>query len=307
MVLKYWYNVGMMDEINRRYRARQKKDAPEPNIPLKLIWTILAVNALVSLIISLVVALVVGPWLYGSSSPAASNTTVASAAENSTLPPATPALPPPTPTPAEPIQYRVQAGDTLGVIAEKFGVSTDELMAINNLSNPNLIRQGQPLIIPVSGAITIEPTAPSIDSSGDIATTPPRPEQFVVPAQDISLTPTPSPTLPPTATPQPLGQVLVSVSQVLGYGSAENETVRFSNDGAGLSLAGWTLEGSQLGIYHFPNMFLFNGGLIDLHTTTGVDSSSDIYWGQTDAAWQSGDTLILKDNKGVIISSYIIP
>jgi LysM repeat protein len=44
--------------------------------------------------------------------------------------------------------YTVQAGDTLGHIAERLGVSTARLQAANGLSNPNALHIGQVLIIP---------------------------------------------------------------------------------------------------------------------------------------------------------------
>lgn len=52
----------------------------------------------------------------------------------------------PTPTPVG--QYIVKAGDTLSTIATTFETTVDELMALNNLSDPNLIEIGQELRIP---------------------------------------------------------------------------------------------------------------------------------------------------------------
>lgn len=46
--------------------------------------------------------------------------------------------------------YTVQQGDTLNTIAVKYGVSIDELMAANGLSDPNIIYAGQQLRIPRS-------------------------------------------------------------------------------------------------------------------------------------------------------------
>jgi LysM repeat protein len=46
--------------------------------------------------------------------------------------------------------YIVQSGDNLGNIARAFGVNLDELMALNNITNPNLIEVGQALAIPPS-------------------------------------------------------------------------------------------------------------------------------------------------------------
>ncbi|MEY4042967.1 MAG: hypothetical protein RL529_534 [Actinomycetota bacterium] len=55
----------------------------------------------------------------------------------------------PTPTPtAKPTSYTVLAGDTLQSIARKFGVTLDALMAANKITNANLIKVGQKLVIP---------------------------------------------------------------------------------------------------------------------------------------------------------------
>lgn len=45
-------------------------------------------------------------------------------------------------------QYIVKAGDTLAAIAQSFGISLDELMQANNISNPDTIYVDQQLIIP---------------------------------------------------------------------------------------------------------------------------------------------------------------
>ncbi len=50
-------------------------------------------------------------------------------------------------TPSGPV-YVVQLGDTLNVIAVKFGVTVDELIRANNLENPNMLSAGQELVIP---------------------------------------------------------------------------------------------------------------------------------------------------------------
>lgn len=44
--------------------------------------------------------------------------------------------------------YTVQSGDVLWKIAEKFGTTVKELVALNNLENPDLLRPGQVLNIP---------------------------------------------------------------------------------------------------------------------------------------------------------------
>ncbi len=43
--------------------------------------------------------------------------------------------------------YTVKAGDTLSVLAERFGTTVERLQAWNNIANPNKIRVGQRLIV----------------------------------------------------------------------------------------------------------------------------------------------------------------
>ncbi len=45
-------------------------------------------------------------------------------------------------------EYRIQAGDTLGAIAVKYGVTVDEIMRANDLTDPDRLVVGVVLIIP---------------------------------------------------------------------------------------------------------------------------------------------------------------
>jgi murein DD-endopeptidase MepM/ murein hydrolase activator NlpD len=61
----------------------------------------------------------------------------------------TPDMPHALPTPRQDAdQYVVQAGDTLGDIAARYGVSAEALMQANNLADPNALSVGQTLLIP---------------------------------------------------------------------------------------------------------------------------------------------------------------
>lgn len=58
-------------------------------------------------------------------------------------------LPRPVPPAADGyISYVVRAGDTLYLIGQRFGVSVERIIAINNISNPENIQVGQTLLIP---------------------------------------------------------------------------------------------------------------------------------------------------------------
>lgn len=56
--------------------------------------------------------------------------------------------------------YTVVLGDTLGKVANRFGVSVDELVKLNNLSNPNLIYVGTVLKVDASATKSAEVTVP---------------------------------------------------------------------------------------------------------------------------------------------------
>lgn len=59
-----------------------------------------------------------------------------------------------TPTP-EALRYIVQEGDTLYDIALRYGVEIDDIIEANGITDPNTLRIGQELIIPIK----VEPTA----------------------------------------------------------------------------------------------------------------------------------------------------
>ncbi len=62
-------------------------------------------------------------------------------------------------------QYVVQSGDTLGEIAERFGLSPETLAAANNLADPNQLEVGQVLTIPPPSAALTGPAIKIIPDS----------------------------------------------------------------------------------------------------------------------------------------------
>lgn len=64
------------------------------------------------------------------------------------VPPAPPPPPPPPPPPGQ-FVYTVRPGDTLWLIARRFGTTVEAIVQANNLVNPEQIFPGQRLIIPV--------------------------------------------------------------------------------------------------------------------------------------------------------------
>lgn len=68
----------------------------------------------------------------------------------------------PTPSDPDPVEapsdrplrtYTIREGDTLGAIADLFGVEQSALAALNGITNPNLIVPGQSLLIPEAGLV----------------------------------------------------------------------------------------------------------------------------------------------------------
>jgi LysM repeat protein len=68
----------------------------------------------------------------------------------------------PTATPM-PFRYEVVTGDSLGLIAQQFGVSTVAIMEANEMSDPNSLYVGQQLVIP--GYAADSPTSSAGESS----------------------------------------------------------------------------------------------------------------------------------------------
>jgi LysM repeat protein len=62
-----------------------------------------------------------------------------------------------TATPAATVTYTVQTGDTLTRIANRYGTTVQELVALNHIANPNLIPVGQVLAIPATAGATATP------------------------------------------------------------------------------------------------------------------------------------------------------
>ncbi|HEY3310167.1 MAG TPA: peptidoglycan DD-metalloendopeptidase family protein [Anaerolineales bacterium] len=76
-------------------------------------------------------------------------------------PPVTPAASPElTPTPVSGPVYIIQSGDSLSTIASRFGISLNDLMSANNITDPNNISAGAQVIIPglegISGVLGTE-------------------------------------------------------------------------------------------------------------------------------------------------------
>ncbi|MHB1296140.1 MAG: LysM peptidoglycan-binding domain-containing protein [Anaerolineae bacterium] len=83
--------------------------------------------------------------------------------------------PSPTATPGLGFWYTVQRGDTLALIAARYGVSVWTIATANRLSNPNLLAIGQRLWIPTSSMPAATPTVSASATPRPAATATPTP------------------------------------------------------------------------------------------------------------------------------------
>ncbi|MCA9922678.1 MAG: LysM peptidoglycan-binding domain-containing protein, partial [Anaerolineales bacterium] len=189
----------------------------------------------------------------------------------------------PEPTEAPPLHV-VQAGDTLGSISQFYGVSMDDIMAANGLANPNVISVGQQLVIPINGLATPEPEA----------------TETAVPNQ----LPSPIPT-----EPLPTGDVVIEISQVIGVGQLAEEAVQIRNIGANpTALLDWKVVDQDGNFYTFGQITLFGDGAgILLHTESGQNGSTELYWGLSDPVWESGELVTLLNAQDNIVATFTIP
>lgn len=184
------------------------------------------------------------------------------------------------PRPIGPVEeYEVEFGDTLGLIAERFDVTVEEIMRVNQISDPDSLAVGMVLYIPLK--------------EGDL----------------------PSPTTGPTATPQvtstpssPPQEARVIINSVIGAGDLAAEQVFLSRVGDGdLSLAGWKLQDDDGNEFVFPQLELYQGGAVLVWTKAGSNTAVDLYWGLASAVWESGEKVTLRDAQGTVRATINVP
>ncbi|HET7091615.1 MAG TPA: lamin tail domain-containing protein [Anaerolineae bacterium] len=178
-----------------------------------------------------------------------------------------------TPTARGPFTYAIQSGDTLGDLSLRFDVSLEGLLAANDLSEDAILSVGQEIIIPAGGSTEIAPPATTA-----------------------------------AKTPATSGPALVVIREIEEPGSLNGETVILTNLGEVINLTGWTLSDGRTNRYTFPDVTLFPDAEINVHTRTGTDTPSDLYWGASDAIWgATGTVAYLRDASGKLVATYRVP
>lgn len=69
-------------------------------------------------------------------------------------------------------------------------------------------------------------------------------------------------------------------------------------------LTGWTIRDAQGHVYKFPTFTLRAGYTVTLHTGSGANTATNLYWREDNYVWNnSGDKAILKNRTGAKIDT----
>lgn len=261
---------------------------------LRRILPYLLINILVS---ATVVIIVLSVWEKRSAgqslaqattetSTVAGNPTLAAPGALPTATEAASAAPTPTPEPTDACYptHVIQTGETLGSVSLAYDTPLADIIAYNEIGDPNFVQVGLRLVIPVCGPATPTPTAAPVVAN------------------------------PPTATPIPTLAVVTSgpaslTLAVVDVGNPATEAIVITNTGAApVVFTGWTLRNGAGQVYTFGQITLFgDGAALRVHTGAGADSATELYWGLTQAVWVSADSASLRDSAGNLQASLTIP
>ena len=121
------------------------------------------------------------------------------------------------------------------------------------------------------------------------------------------LRPQPASSAQPAAA-ESIPQGTVQIVSVIGAGNLQAEAVVIRYTGAGeLDLTGWHLKDNGGQTFTFPPFKLFKDGAVQVHSGGGTNTAIDLFWGQRQAAWQSGQSVLLTTPEGDVQDSYPVP
>jgi hypothetical protein len=106
----------------------------------------------------------------------------------------------------------------------------------------------------------------------------------------------------------PQENIPVEIVSVIGAGTLSAEWVVVSYKGEDqINLANWELRDQDRHVFVFPQLILHTDGAVQIHTTSGTNTVIDLYWGQSDPVWQSGEEAQLYDPSGNLRAKYKVP
>ena len=103
-------------------------------------------------------------------------------------------------------------------------------------------------------------------------------------------------------------QLAVAIIGINGTGALADEAITIQNIGTStLVLTGWQLK-NNLGIaYTFPELTLYSEGMVKLHTKSGSNTASDLFWQRSASVWSSGELVALYDTQNIARAFYRVP
>jgi len=102
--------------------------------------------------------------------------------------------------------------------------------------------------------------------------------------------------------------IIINIRTIVGAGNIDIEYVEIINQGENpANLTNWQLvdEGDQT--FTFPTLILNKGGAVKIFSRTGTNTVIELYWQSDHAIWQSGETALLLNSEGEVVTTYSIP
>jgi hypothetical protein len=67
------------------------------------------------------------------------------------------------------------------------------------------------------------------------------------------------------------------------------------------------LSDAEGNTFVFPAITLFADAEVRVHTASGDNTPTDLYWGQVGPVWSGGELITLRDAAGDPVDTYIVP
>ncbi len=103
----------------------------------------------------------------------------------------------------------------------------------------------------------------------------------------------------------------INILGVIGAGALADERVIIQNTGTvKITLTGWSLADDKGLVYKFPQspeLTLYPAASLQVHTKSGDDKPSDVYWNRAEPVWTSGELVVLYDDESVARAFYRVP
>ena len=98
----------------------------------------------------------------------------------------------------------------------------------------------------------------------------------------------------------------VRIANVISPGQRQREVLSVLNEGGdAVNLENWTVQNGRGFSYKLPNITVFKEGFLNIYTTSGTNTPTDVFMRQNDSVWQVGDTVSLMNN-GQVVSKFEI-